>query len=139
SWITDVAGEAFFAADDNFHGDEVWKSDGFVFGTALAADICPGQWRSAPSWLVQFHGVLYLHANDFGPHLAELWEVDSAVDTTTSLVSSGNPSTSGAPASFTATVAPVAPGTGTPNGTVTSNDRSTTLGTATLASGKATS
>ena len=51
---------------------------------------------------------------------------------TTTLVSSTNPSVFGQSVTFTATVAAVAPGTGTPTGTVTFNDGTTTLGTGTL-------
>ena len=55
--------------------------------------------------------------------------------TTTALTSSANPSTSGQAVTFTATVAPVAPGSGTPSGNVTFVDGgSTVLGTAPLGS-----
>jgi hypothetical protein len=54
------------------------------------------------------------------------------------LTSSCNPSLHLLPVTFTATVAVVAPGVGTPTGTVTFRDGTTTLGTATLSSGKAT-
>ena len=55
--------------------------------------------------------------------------------TTTTIVSSANPSVSGQSVNFTATVKALAPGSGTPTGTVTFLDGSTTLGTATLSSG----
>jgi Bacterial Ig-like domain (group 3) len=58
--------------------------------------------------------------------------------TTTALVSSLNPSTSGASVTFTATVAATTPGSGTPTGTVTFLDGATTLGTGTLSAGVAT-
>jgi hypothetical protein len=58
--------------------------------------------------------------------------------TTVVLTSSNNPSIHLLPVTFTATVAVVAPGVGTPTGTVTFRDGTTTLGTATLSSGKAT-
>jgi hypothetical protein len=51
--------------------------------------------------------------------------------TTTTLSSSANPSVSGQPVTFTATVAP-STGTGTPTGTVTFMDGTATLGTGTL-------
>jgi len=50
----------------------------------------------------------------------------------TMVVSSANPSSSGQAVTFTATVNAVSPGSGTPTGTVTFYDGSTTLGTATL-------
>ena len=55
--------------------------------------------------------------------------------TTTSLVSSANPSVHGQSVTFTATVSANAPGGGTPTGSVTFKDGSTTLGTATLSAG----
>ena len=50
----------------------------------------------------------------------------------TAVVSSANPSSSGQAVRFTASVSAVSPGSGTPTGTVTFYDGSTTLGTATL-------
>ncbi len=58
--------------------------------------------------------------------------------TTTTLISSVNPSLFGQSVTFTATVSVVAPGVGTPTGTVTFKDGATTLGTGTLAAGVAT-
>src|SRR5206468_3782569 len=58
--------------------------------------------------------------------------------TTTELTSSLIPSRHCQSATFTATVAAVAPGAGTPTGTVTFKDGSTALGTASLSAGKAT-
>src|SRR5262249_46450309 len=52
--------------------------------------------------------------------------------TTTTLSSSANPSSVGQPVTFTAIVGVMAPGAGTPTGTVTFKDGSTVLGTATL-------
>ena len=59
-------------------------------------------------------------------------------DTTTSLVSSLPTSTYGDSVTFTATVAAVAPGAGTPDGTVVFSDGSTVLGTGSLGGGQAT-
>jgi len=53
--------------------------------------------------------------------------VVSQSSTTTSLTSSANPSVIGASVTFTATVAAVSPGTGTPTGTVTFMDGGTTI------------
>jgi autotransporter-associated beta strand protein len=58
--------------------------------------------------------------------------------TMTLITSSQNPATAGQSVVFTATVSPVAPATGTPTGSVTFKDGTTTLGTATLSSGQAT-
>jgi len=57
--------------------------------------------------------------------------------TTTSVVSSVNPSVYGQSVTFTATVAANAPGSGTPAGSVTFKNGSTTLGTVTLSGGTA--
>ena len=57
--------------------------------------------------------------------------------TTSSVSSSANPSVSGQAVTFTATITPVSPGSGTPTGTVTFDDGSTVLGTVTLTNGTA--
>jgi hypothetical protein len=54
-------------------------------------------------------------------------QVVNKASTTTTLDSAANPSVSGQTVTFTATVAPVAPGTGTPTGTVDFLEGSTTL------------
>jgi hypothetical protein len=63
--------------------------------------------------------------------------VNKAASSTT-LTSSLNPSTLGKSVTFTIKVVTVAPGSGTPTGTVTLKNGATTVGTATLAGGKAT-
>jgi hypothetical protein len=57
--------------------------------------------------------------------------------TTTSLTSSSSSSTFGQTVTFTATVKPAAPGSGTPTGAVTFYDGATVLGTVNLTSGVA--
>ena len=69
---------------------------------------------------------------------AALNQVVKLAQTTTSMVSSANPSSSGQSVTFTATIGVVAPGSGTPTGIVTFLDGTTTLGTATLNGGTAT-
>jgi len=64
-----------------------------------------------------------------------LTQTVNRVTTSTSVTSSLDPSGSGQPVTFTATVTSAS---GTPTGTVSFKDRSTTLGKATLTSGKAT-
>jgi hypothetical protein len=61
----------------------------------------------------------------------------SASASSTSVVSSGNPSVYGQAVIFTVTVSAVAPATGTPTGTVSVMDGATLLGTATLGGGTA--
>ncbi len=60
-----------------------------------------------------------------------------AASSTTTLVSSLNPSASGQSVTFTAVVSAVAPATGTPTGTVTFTDGAVTLGTMALSGGQA--
>jgi Pro-kumamolisin, activation domain/Bacterial Ig-like domain (group 3) len=69
---------------------------------------------------------------------AVLTETENKASTSTTVISSHNPSVFGQSVTFTATVAAVAPGNGTPTGTVTFKNGATVLGTAALGSGKAT-
>src|SRR5207248_2236343 len=59
-------------------------------------------------------------------------------DTSTIITSSNTSSVFGQSVTFTATVSAVAPGAGTPTGTVTFKDGTTTLGTGALSGGSAT-
>jgi hypothetical protein len=78
-------------------------------------------------------------SNDNTSTSSPLNQTVNKANTSTSLASSLNPSIYGNPVTFTATVAAVAPGTGTPTGTVTFYDANgtITLGGATLSSGQA--
>ncbi len=69
-----------------------------------------------------------------------IWNLNLHVlfDTQVDLQSSANPSVYGQSVTLTATVSPVAPGAGTPSGTVVFKDGATVLGSGTLASGVAT-
>jgi hypothetical protein len=71
------------------------------------------------------------------PTLTQVVNQPGLTATTTTLVSSANPSNVGQPVTFTATVAPTS-GAGTPTGTVTFTDGATSLGTGTLSGGQAT-
>ena len=68
---------------------------------------------------------------------AALSQVVNQAGTTTALVSATNPSVFGQSVTLTATVSAAAPGSGTPAGTVTFYDGSTSLGTASLSAGSA--
>src|SRR5437773_1823529 len=59
------------------------------------------------------------------------------LNTSTSLTSTPNPSTTGQAVTLTATVSPVPPASGVPTGTVTFRDGATSLGTVTLVNGSA--
>jgi hypothetical protein len=66
-----------------------------------------------------------------------LTQVVKRASTTTVVTSSANPSVSGQSVAFTATVAVVSPGAGTPSGSVTFKDGAAVLGTGTLNAGSA--
>jgi Bacterial Ig-like domain (group 3) len=68
---------------------------------------------------------------------ASLVEVVNQAGTTTNVVSSANPSVNGQDVTFTVTVNPVSPGSGTPTGSVTFMDGSSILGIVELGDGMA--
>jgi len=76
--------------------------------------------------------------NFAGSASAALTQVVNRASTTTTLGALSSPSVYGQGIAFTATVAPVAPGAGTPTGTVTFMDGAAMLGVATLNNGSAT-
>src|SRR5216117_4519761 len=67
-----------------------------------------------------------------GSTSSTLTQTVKKASTTTLVSSSANPSLSGQSVTFTATVTAKSPGAGTPTGTVTFKDGSSTLGTGTL-------
>jgi DNA-binding beta-propeller fold protein YncE len=79
--------------------------------------------------------------NTDGTTFGDILSVTQAVNTTTTTLTSSSPNNTsvlGQPVTFTATVAMVNPGSGTPTGTITFKDGSTTLGTSMLSGGLAT-
>jgi hypothetical protein len=78
---------------------------------------------------------VYGGATDYSGSFASVTQVVDKATTTTTLVSSLNPSTSGASVTFTATVASAG---GVPTGSVSFWDGATQIGTGTLSGGKAT-
>ncbi|HEV2349701.1 MAG TPA: Ig-like domain repeat protein, partial [Terriglobia bacterium] len=78
--------------------------------------------------------VVYSGDSNFAPSTsaALTQSVIAAKPTTTLVTSSVNPSLSGQPVTFTATVSVVSPNTGTPTGTVTFKDGAATLGSGTV-------
>src|SRR5207245_5012321 len=72
-----------------------------------------------------------------GSTSAAVNHVVNAGNSSTSLTSARNPSTTGQTVALTATVSAVAPATGTPTGTVTFRDSATVLSTVTLVNGSA--
>ncbi len=82
--------------------------------------------------------VTYNGSTSFLTSSASLSQTVNQDGTTSSLVSSANPSVYGQSVTFTATVSANSPGAGTPTGTVTFYDGSTAIGTGTLSGGKTT-
>jgi hypothetical protein len=76
-------------------------------------------------------------ANFAGSTSPALSQTVSQDGTSAAVVSSANPSVFSQTVTFTATVSAQAPGSGTPTGTVTFKDGTTTLGTASLSNGQA--
>jgi ELWxxDGT repeat protein len=123
--LTNVNGTLFFSASDGTHGAELWESNGSAAGTFLIQDINPGAASSSPQYPINVNGGLFFSADD-GTHGREPWILGKG-NTATSLGSFPGVSVFGQPVAFIAFVAPVAPGAGTPSGSVTFKEGSTTL------------
>lgn len=55
----DPHGFALYQATDEYHGAELWKTDGTGAGTVLVKDIYPGEESGAPKFLTPFGDYLY--------------------------------------------------------------------------------
>ncbi len=89
----------FFTAYSATAGQELWKSNGTLAGTALVLDINPGIGDSNPSWLTNVNGTCFFAATDpvYG---TELWKSDgTAVGTV--LVKDINTSGDSSPSNLT--------------------------------------
>jgi hypothetical protein len=116
----DLAGSGFFQVRTMSNGSATW----------VVSQTPPGT-----------HGFNSLYYGDnsyFGTFSNTLYVTVAKASTTTGLTSSQNPSTVGQPVTLTATVAAVAPGSGTPTGTVQFFDGPNALGApAALSNGQA--
>jgi ELWxxDGT repeat protein len=74
-----VGDTLFFVADDGFHGEELWRSDGSAAGTKLVKDIYPGNINpggdTLPLFLTNVAGTLYFRACN-PTRGCELWRSD---------------------------------------------------------------
>ncbi len=69
-------GRAWFAADDDVRGRELWATDGTTAGTVLARDLRPGTADSNPRDLVQMGSRLFFLAD--GNDSDALWTISAA-------------------------------------------------------------
>jgi ELWxxDGT repeat protein len=75
SFLTDINGTLFFAADDGINGRELWKSDGTSAGTILLKDVSSGINESFLNSFINVNGTLFFVADD-GINGKELWKSD---------------------------------------------------------------
>lgn len=73
--LTVVGEQAFFRAEDDEHGAELWVSDGTTEGTRLVSDLVPGTGSANPTRLTAAGGRLFFSATD-GVSGFELWVSD---------------------------------------------------------------
>jgi ELWxxDGT repeat protein len=62
-WMAASNDTLYFAAQDDAHGVEIWKSNGTAGGTSLVKDITAGPASSGITWLVGSNGALFFKAN----------------------------------------------------------------------------
>jgi hypothetical protein len=116
----------------------------FKSGTTILAAVAVGATGTATyatsTFTAATHPIIAVYSGDsnyVGSTSATFSQVVEKANTTSSLVSSLNPSTFGQPVTLTATVKAVAPGAGTPTGTVKFYEGTTLLGSHGLTSGVA--
>src|SRR5262245_5344504 len=70
SELTVIDGTLFFAAEDDTHGRELWRSDGTAAGTLLVKDTVPGIAGGSPSDLTNVSGTLFFTVG------SQIWRSD---------------------------------------------------------------
>ena len=73
--LVNATGRLVFAARDDDHGFELWRSLGTAASTQRVKDIRPGPGDSDPTLFVRRGGHVYFRADD-GVHGKELWKSD---------------------------------------------------------------
>jgi YVTN family beta-propeller protein len=115
-------------------GTIAFKENGNTIGTATldSSGLASFTTSSLTAGSHQITAVYNGDGNFNGSTSATLTQIVNLASTTTTIESSLNPSASGDSVTFTATVSVVAPGEGSPSGTVAFKDGSSTIGTGTL-------
>jgi len=113
-------------------GIVVFKADGTNFAqvnlTAGVASFTIANLAVGPRVI----SAVYLGDTNFATSTGTLNHTVSAASSLVTLATSGSPTVFGQPVTFTATVSPVAPSTGTPSGMVNFKDGASVIGSATL-------
>jgi hypothetical protein len=135
---TKVYGEAKTFAGTEFTTVGLLGSDTVTSVTLISAGAAPSATVAGSPYTITPSAAVGTGLNNYNINYVVGSLTVNKASTTVELTSSCNPSLHLLPVTFTVTVAAVAPGAGTPTGTVTFKDGTTTLGTATLSSGKAT-
>lgn len=133
--VTFTATVSKAGGDDDLTGTVSFKDGGVSLGSPVALN-GDGQATLATSGLaVGIHSITAEFSGATGVYNGSTGTVTHSVskaNTTTTIESNLDPSLEGQLVTFKATVTPVAPGTGTPGGTVTFKDSGITLGSASL-------
>jgi hypothetical protein len=113
-------------------GSVTFFEDGAFAGTAFLSANGVATFTVAPGVGTHTLTAAFTGNSTFAASSADVTEIVSQASTTTTLTASVNPVAAGQSVVFTASVAAVAPGSGTPTGTVTFKDGNVVLGTVTL-------
>ena len=74
--------KAFFTAQDEAHGEELWVTDGTVAGTKMVKDIFPGPTSSGVAWIQRFNDKVVFQAQSDADTGIEPWISDGTEDGT---------------------------------------------------------
>jgi hypothetical protein len=122
-------------------GTVQFKDNGTNLGAPVNLDSSGRATYTTPALSVGRHTITAVYNGDtnFAASTGTLTQTVRSASTNTVVTSSSNPSTYGQPVTLTATVTVVAPGAGTPSGTVTFKDgKKVVVGTGNLLNGVAT-